>query len=228
MHHVSIRMKTQVLCMLVGAVASSIVPGIVSAQSFEGTITMRVTMGGGRGGAAAPQALEFLSRGGNVRVNTMSPMGAVAILGLATESKSYVVIEKQKTYMELVPSEVVAVTETASTAKLTRTGKKETVAGTECEHVVVESTDGNGATQRTDMCLTRALGKYLNPLAAMGGNRMPAWQQKLASDGGFPLKVTLADGTVAMEVTKIERHRVSDTLFRIPADFNKMDLPKRP
>ena len=221
--HVRVRTKIM-LCVLLGAVA----PGIVGAQSFEGTITMHVTIGGGRGGAAAPQELEFLSRGGNVRVNIMSPMGAVAILGLATESKNYVVIEKQKTYMELAPTEIAAVTETVSTAKLTRTGKKETVAGTECEHVVVESTDGNGATQRTDMCLTRALGKYLNPLAAMGGNRMPAWQQKLASDGGFPLKVTLADGTVAMEVTKIERHRVSDTLFRIPADFNKMDVPKRP
>ena len=78
------------------------------------------------------------------------------------------------------------------------------------------------------MCLTSVLGPYVNPMASLGGTRLTSWQQQLARDGGFPLKVTLPDGTVVLEVTKIEKRRVSDALFRIPSDFSKMEMPKRP
>jgi len=33
---------------------------------------------------------------------------------------------------------------------------------------------------------------------------------------------------VALEVVKIEKRRVSDMQFRIPADFTKMDMPRSP
>ena len=57
---------------------------------------------------------------------------------------------------------------------------------------------------------------------------MTAWQRQMVKEGGFPLRVTLADGSIPIEVTKIEKKRVNDTLFRIPADFSKMDMPRRP
>jgi hypothetical protein len=76
--------------------------------------------------------------------------------------------------------------------------------------------------------MTQALGRYVNPVASMGASMMTPWQRQLVADGGFPLKVIGNDGAVIIEVTKIEKKRVSDTQFRIPPDFNKMDMPKRP
>ncbi len=63
------------------AVAVSL-PAALSAQAFEGSITMRMTAGGSNGGV---QDIEYLARAGNVRINLNTPGGALAILSLATE-----------------------------------------------------------------------------------------------------------------------------------------------
>ncbi len=201
-------------------------PLVLDAQGFEGAITMRLATG--NRGASAPETLEFLSRRGNVRVSMNSPAGSVAILGLATEKKTYLVIDAQRTYMDVSTGDGMAAAAASGGAiKVTRTGRKETIAGYECEHVMVESSAG-GNSQKTDVCMTSALGPYVNPMASFGGGRLAPWQSELAKDGGFPLKVTMADGTVAVEVTKIEKRRVSDAQFRIPAEYTKMDMPRRP
>ena len=208
------------------ALAVAVAPCAMAAQGFEGAITMRVASGG-RGGSV-PESIEFLSRGGNVRVSVTTPAGSVAILGLAAEQKTYVVIESQRTYMDVSAGDAVAATSaSAGVTTVTRTGARETLAGYECEHVIVESRGSNG-TQKTDVCVTSALGPYVNPMTSLAGARLSAWQRELVKDGGFPLKVTMADGTVALEVVKIEKRRVSDMQFRIPADFTKMDMPRSP
>jgi len=202
-------------------------PGSAGAQGFEGAITMRLASP--RNGPALPE-LEFLSRGGNVRVNVTSPAGSLVILGLGSEKKTYMIIESQRSYTEISVADVVETTGTESgTLTMTKTGKKETIAGYECEHVLMALTTTAQSTGPVmDVCMTRALGAYVNPLASMAGGRANGWQRQLTTDGGFPLKVTRADGTVELEVTKIEKRRVSDSQFRIPADFNKIDMPRRP
>ncbi|MBL0173601.1 MAG: DUF4412 domain-containing protein [Gemmatimonadaceae bacterium] len=209
------------------AFVGCVTPLTIGAQSFEGAIMIRV-VAGGRNGPATADSVEYLSRGGNVRINMMSPAGAVSILALATEGKTYAVLATQRAYMEMSAGDAAgSVAESAGATTISRSGRKETIAGYECEHVLVES---NGATgpQKTDMCLTKALGPYVNPVSGLAGARLTPWQRQLASEGGFPLKVTLSDGSVALEVTRIQKRRVSDTLFRIPADFSKMEMPKRP
>ena len=205
-----------------GGVAIAVVPSLLGAQAFEGAITMRIAANTRNG--PATQELEYLSRGGNVRVGLTTPMGSMAVLGLAAEQKTYIVMDAQRSYVEMVAPG--AAMNRAATAKVSRTGRSETIAGYVCEHVIIESVGANGP-NKDDMCLTTALGPYINPMSAMSGP-MSAWQRQLISDGAFPLKVTLADGSVALEVTKVEKRRVSDTLFRIPADFNKMEMPRRP
>lgn len=186
-------------------------------------ITMRMP-GMQRPGAPA-ENVEYWSRAGNVRMNMTSPAGALVVLGLAGEQKVYVIIEAQRSYMEVAPLE--AASTAIATATVARTGRKETIAGMECEHVTVESSGANGVT-KTDICMTRALGPFVNPMTTVAGARLTAWQRQLVADGGFPLKVTLNDGSVALEVTKIEKKRVNDAMFRIPSDYNKMALPRRP
>ena len=202
-------------------------PVVVHAQGFEGAITMR--MAPPRNGPVLPE-IEFLSRAGNVRVNVMSPAGSIAILGLGNEKKTYMLIESQRSYTEVSVADLdVAGAAAPGAVTVTKTGKKETVAGYECEHVIIASAaNTRGAGTPTDVCVTRALGTYVNPLASLAGGVANGWQRQLTADGGFPLKVTRADGTVELEVTKIEKRRVSDSQFRIPAEFNKVDMPRRP
>jgi hypothetical protein len=207
---------------LVSLLAIAAFPLTLGAQSFEGAITIRMAARGG----APPQEMEYLARNGNVRVTIAAPTGAISILGLAAESKTYVLMEAQRMYMEVPPPDSAAVAKVGE-VKITKTGRIETIAGLSCEHIVVEA-PGTASPQKADVCMTKGLGPFVNPMANVAGGRMTEWQKQLAQDGGFPLKVTLGDGTVPLEVTKIEKKRVSDTLFRIPADFTKMDMPRRP
>jgi hypothetical protein len=193
----------------------------LAAQGFEGAITIRMP---GRQGAP-PQEMEYLSRGGNVRVNVNSPAGSMSILGLQAESKTYMLMEAQRMYMEVPPESVSAALSKADEPKVTKTGRKETIAGESCEHIMIETNGANGPS-KTDVCMAYGVGPFVNPMANMA--RMTAWQRQLIKEGGFPLRVTLGDGSVPIEVTKIEKKRLSENLFRIPADFSKMDMPRRP
>ncbi len=210
--------------LFVGALVSSmnlLAPAGMQAQGFEGAITMLVATAPGR----PAEPVELLSRGGNVRATLESPAGPLIVLGLAAEKKTYVVIASQRTYMDVTPDLVdasqaapsVAGSAGAGPVMVIRTDKKDTVAGYECDHVRVRTSGSN----EVDVCMTRALGAFVNPLTSMPGARMTPWQQQLARDGGFPLRATMADGTVVLEVTKIEKRRVSDTQFRIPDGYVK-------
>lgn len=202
----------------------AVLPVALGAQPFEGAITMRML--GGRAGAPA-QEIEYLVRSGNVRVNIASPAGAMSILGLSAESRTYMLVESQRMYMEIPAGDAAAATSAAGDVKISKTGRHETIAGLTCEHIVIET---NGATgpQKTDVCMTQGLGPFVNPMGNLMTARTTDWQRQLAKDNGFPLKVTAGDGSVQLEVTKIERKRVNDALFRIPADFTRMDMPRRP
>ena len=192
-------------------------------------MTLRLTTRG-RGGATS-QEVTYLTRAGNVRADLVSPVGPVTFLSLATEGKAYLLMASQKSYMELPANGVSddrSAAGMASRGEVTvrKTGRMETVAGYPCEHVLVvrgPASGGNAPADSTDVCFTRALGTYVDPMAsAVGRTNIPAWQQALLRDGGFPLKVTLADGTVALEATRVEKKRVSPAVFGIPSDYGKV------
>ena len=193
---------------------------VASAQPFEGVVNLRMS---GRSGSP-PMDAEYLSRNGNARVNIPSSVGTMSILGIATESKTYMLMESQRVYREMPSGDAATASSAAGEMKVTKTGRHETIAGLSCEHVILESS-GTSNLHKIDMCVTRGLGPFVMPTTAGG---VSDWQRQVSKDGGFPLKVTLGDGTVALEVTKIEKKRVSDELFRIPADYTKMEMPRRP
>jgi hypothetical protein len=197
---------------------SALPAAALSAQDFEGTITVR--MAAGRNGTPAPD-LEYLARGGKVRINARSPMGSVAMIAVPAEKTLYTLMDAQSMYMEQPLSLDGAPGAGASTPAptITRTGRKETIAGHECEHILIAGQQGS-----TDVCMARGLGPFFAAGAALG-SAMPAWQRALISDGGFPLKVSRADGTTQLEVTKIERKKLNDALFTVPEHYTRMDMP---
>jgi len=227
------------------AVLALAAPGRAAAQPFEGVINVRMA-GGARGGQPMPE-IEYLTKGGNVRVNTVSPLGNVGVVAVPGEGKLYVLLDAQRMYMEQPLSPVASSLGAASraaagrgTAKggsqavrpatppaappvVKRTGRKDNIAGRECEHVLVTSPEGD-----IDLCMARGLGPFVSPGSALGGAAsasMPAWQRAVAADGGFPLRVARADGVVQLEVTKIVARKLPAASFTVPDDYVKMDRP---
>src|SRR5688500_14314286 len=72
-------------------------PVQAGAQPFEGVITVR--MGAGPRGEPAPE-MEYMAKGGNVRMNTVSPLGNVGVVAVPAEGRVYVLLEAQRAYME--------------------------------------------------------------------------------------------------------------------------------
>ncbi len=189
------------------------------AQVFEGSITMRMGARGPQG--AMSQVVEYLVRGGKMRVT----IGGAAMIVSPTERKLYMLLAAQNSYMEMsLPDSAAERARTAAagadSVTVTRTGRREQVAGLTCEHVLVSS---RGAA--TDLCLTRELGRFVNPMASLQGGALAPWQRQLGAE--FPLKVTMADGSVPLEVTKVERKRLSNDLFAVPTSYTKVTMPPR-
>lgn len=194
-------------------------------QDFEGSVSMRLSAKTPQG--VTTQAVEYLVRGGKVRVNIAGPMSGMAVLAVPQEQKLYVLMAAQSAYSEvsLAAAAGAAANATAGTTsadvRVVRTGRTETIAGHVCEHVQVTA-----EAQTVGVCLAKDLGRYVNPMEAMRGGASPAWQRAVSNDG-FPLKVTLPDGTVALEVTKVEQKRLANDLFSVPLSYTKMTLPQR-
>jgi len=120
--------------------------------------------------------------------------------------------------------------------KLTATGKKETVAGYQCEHYLV------GDDEEIDMCVAKGLGYFgmggagrtggfgsflFSPEMKAEAAANPEWS-RLLEGGAFPLKVTNAKGgqtTMSSEVTSVERKKLDDSLFTVPPDYKEMKMP---
>jgi hypothetical protein len=202
---------------------------------FEGIVTMR--MNGGRGapgaapGAASTQDIEYSISGRRVRMSMGGPMGGMTMLMMPAEKKIYMLMAAQNSYIEMPMADVAAQANRAQAqataptdVKVAHTGKFETIAGYKCEHITMSASTPSGV-QSTDACVSKELGAFTNPLSGMGGGA-PAWQKSVEAQG-FPLKVTTADGAVMLEVVKIEKKRLANTLFTIPENYTKMQPPAR-
>ena len=208
--------------------AMVIAGGSLGAQTpFEGAVTIRMSQKTPQG--VMSQQVEYFMRAGKVRVNMAAPAGmpvaGPSLILSPVEKKMYMLMPAQSAYTELPMSDSLLTAAAqrapggADDAKIVRTGKRETVAGVSCEHVQVRSTSGT-----IDMCVSKELGRFVNPTDAMrqsGGG----WQRELGNE--FPLKVTMSDGSVPLEVVKVERKRLSNELFTVPGTYNKMTMPAR-
>lgn len=191
------------------------------AQSFEGAVIVRLSADTPKG--RKTEQVEFLMRDGNIRAN-MGGVRGMAVLAGAKEQKLYLLVPSQRSYAELplTAADLAAVADTSlPDMTMKRTGAMETVAGLACEHVLVSGPGGV-----TDVCLTRELGQYINPLDAMSGGDIPVWQQAVAREG-FPLRVKIADGSVPFEVVRVDRRKVARYLFIVPLDYVRTEPPRR-
>ena len=199
-------------------------PAAAAAQpAFEGVVTMRMQVEH----APQPMTMRYLIRQGRMRSET--EMGGMQMATIVDPAKqeAYVLMPGQRSYMVMSLDAAAAQGAAASgpVPEVTRTGRTETVAGHTCEHVLVKV-----EAQTIDMCLATDMPALVMPGARMGpGARagQAAWQRALGGTQlGFPLKVTSVGGTAStLEVTSIERKALDASLFEVPADFQRMQLP---
>lgn len=127
--------------------------------------------------------------------------------------------------------------EDAKFQKLTPTGKKETIAGYTCEHWLM------GDKQDIDICVAKGLGYFGMGGQSGGGSgsfRNLVFNSKLLAEaaahpewvrflqgGAFPLKLSFTEeGKVkmSMEVTRIERKSLDDSVFAIPQGYKEFNM----
>ena len=180
-----------------------------------------------------PSDIEYMTRHGKVRVS-LGGSGANApgaIIYVPEEGAVYTLIPSMSMYLQSSLSDLHAPpaamndsgpitrrTAIARTPVITHTKKFELVAGHRCEHITVQV-----GVQKTDICMAKGMGEFVMP-SLMGDN--PAWTLATDATNGFPLKVIGNDGNVMMEVTKVERKALSESLFTVPESYTKMSDPR--
>lgn len=194
-------------------------PAALFAQ-FEGTITLAMNSGQGS------QQMTYQVRGNMLRLDFTGRGMAGYILRDNEKNSTKMVMPAQKMYMDMAAMQGMVAQEAAKSGPtdFKLTGKKETIAGHECEHGIVTSDDG-----QYDVCLAKGLGSFFmqqGPMGRAAGGPPPALA-RLGRDL-FPLKVQKVGGDVSMEVVKIEKKSLDASMFTIPEGFQTMSMPGRP
>ena len=193
---------------------------------------MRAALSGGL------NQIEYMTRRGKIRIGVAGSAGApspAAIIYAPEEGLMYTLLPPISMYSETSMADLQANLSARSsdsgstgvtrarprTPTVTHTKQFELIAGHKCEHVIVTL----GA-EKTDICMGKGLGVFIMP-AGLG--RAQGWDRVMAEANGFPLKVMQANGTVTMQVTKIERRALPESLFSVPDTYSKMpDMMRRP
>ena len=188
----------------------------IAQSKFEGVITARL---------AGTTDVTYSLKGDQFRMDMSGRGMAIYMLHDGSAKSTFMVMPTQKMYMD--PTAMAGMTGQAAAAAdkktfdFKMTGRKETIAGYECEHMLVTGDDG-----QYDICGAKGLGTFAtmnNPMAGRGGGPSDSWQRGMSKDF-FPLKVQKVGGDVVLEVVKVEKKSLDSSLFTVPSDFTKMDL----
>lgn len=214
---------------------SLLLPAALPAQSaFEGAVTMKITTPDGTGMTPIVHV-----KGGRSHMEMATGgMTMYQIVDLDKETMM-MVMPAQRMYMTINMKDALAMAPPEQVKRanaqvvIEPTGRKETIAGIECQvyHLSQpeEKTDA-------DLCLARGMGTFLgfsggaSGRGAPGGAGMPPAFQKLAKrfpDGAFVLKMIVREGgqlRMTMEVTRIEKKSVDESMFAPPVGFQQMDM----
>lgn len=201
------------------AAMAAAVPTAARAQSaFEGVVTMRMQPGRG-----LEETMQYSVKGDKVRMDMSG--GAITMFQLYDRSTKVfdMVIPMRHMYMERTVDASARADSAAGKTKIEWTGKKETIAGHECEHATI--TDAQG--RSSDVCLAKDLGTFMGmPGGGRGRGRRggagAGWQAHIGQ--AFPLKV-VQNGRVVLLVTSVEKKALDDSLFTVPSGYQKMGMP---
>ncbi len=206
----------------------------LGAQSFEGTIAMRISAPEGA------MAVKYLIKGDHLAMVLTAPASAGPIAGAEIRMVADPVAKTMTMLMPLPPGMAgggflppdtkgmktvtpfgADTSHTETSYQFKKLGTSQTVAGMKCDDW--EQTK-DGITTR--FCFATGIGRFSYPSLGggmggrgRGGAAAPEWSKFAGGAAGFPLKVWTADGKMAMEVTSIDRGSVPASTFEIPAGY---------
>jgi hypothetical protein len=169
--------------------------------------------------------INYLTKGGKIRYDMSAQGQQAGIVIDPAAQKMFIIMDAQKVYMEQNLSRPRPGREGRGTTRrdAQRTGRTETIAGYQCEHIL--TTDDDGAS--VDSCVTTELGAFR--MFTGGGPMQPpreaGWASGLGA-GSFPLKVQKGE-KVILEVTTIEPKSLEASLFTAPDGYQKFAMPGR-
>jgi hypothetical protein len=191
----------------------------LTAQSFEGTVTMNMTSDNG-----TARSMSFMLKGGKMRFDP--PGGQVSVIIDPATERMMVIVNAQHMYMESSFDEAVTAAQmnvAVPAPKIVKTGKFETVAGYKCEDVTATDDDGKTLT----ICLSSELGGFRLPAASnpMAPQQEAGWISVIGGRN-FPLRVK-KNGKTMMEATAIEKKSLDASLFAAPEGYQSFAMPVR-
>ena len=199
---------------LVALIVLLLSPALASAETFEGVVNARI----GSGEGARVVEATYQMRDGKLRMETRSAgttEGSRSVVIMDPVAKTnYVLMPASKMYM-LMPLNPAAVAGEGPAPEIVKTGRKEKIAGYECEHLLIKDKTGD-----FDAWVATALSAFAGAMGRDGG-----WSSALSHQQGFPLKVMRVGGATIMEVTKIEAKKLDPALFVVPPDYTRRDMP---
>ncbi len=202
-------------------VVALLTPFALSAASFEGKVTMKMT-----GPREAPPVMTFSLKDGFARIDMTGAEGrTTGVIYDSAKQEITILIPDQKMYMTQAmskPPAMAAMAGEAASGKLEITTTKEKILGYDCVKYVAKATDST-----SEIWVTDQLGAFLG----FGGDPNGAattqqgWAQALAGKGVFPLRVVTTAGgkeTFRMEATAIEKKALPASAFSAPAGFKNL------
>lgn len=201
--------------------ASVLALSVAVGQDFEGSVSFRVT------GQENVQSIKYLTKGNRIRLEAQEGEMQVVILMDVGAQSVMMVMPAAKMYMEM-PADMGSDGPEDLPTDFRMTGKKETILGYPCEQIVIRQEKSE-----TEAWVTKGLGKFLQAgfPARSSSAVMKRIEEELVQKGYFPLRMIMraADGSgeVRMEATNIEKSKLGDDLFSVPAGYQKMSMPPR-
>jgi hypothetical protein len=204
-----------------GAAGTSAAPA-PALGAFEGDIAMRATEAGG-----TPTDLRFAVKGGKIRVDVAARGQPLHLVYDPAGEHTLVCLDAQKMFIDVPPPSFSAHPGGATDApQVTRTGRHETIAGTDCEDWEIAEKNGDHASA----CVAQGVAFFdfhANPMAPP--SPQSGWIDALRSQGAFPLRVVTTDRTgrerARMEVTSLEKKTLDASLFAVPPDYRPLTIP---
>ncbi len=214
-------------------ICALLAPSVLSADTFEGTLTMTMSSSSSNNG---PQAINMSLKDGNMRTDIQSSRGAMSAIMDMKNQQIILLMPQQRMYMVQpmrqpaaqqgqYPQNQGRAQPSGNPPTLVDTGVRETILGYECTKYTATSDRGTAQIWVTDQ-LGTFMGLFHGGAPGRPTQAPADWENALKGRSFFPMRVvgTNEKGTFKMEVTAINKTSLPDSLFAAPEGWQKFDL----
>lgn len=212
-------MKFRFIGLFIICAATLIITDKAYAQdNFEGKVSMNVY-----GDDNETHPMEYYIKDGKIRFDAKEKEGTGAFIMDPASKQILIIMPEQKMYLQMKMPEGKMDNETreaVENAEFVKTGETKEILGYNAEKWTYKDDNKEG-----EVWMTKVLGTFYwfkNPM--MKEETKSGWMKELREGGYFPLMVT-ENGKKVFEVTSVQKAPVDASLFEIPPDYQKMEMP---